>query len=567
MSSSKIIVIIVLSLCLYGLQAQQTKFSILSDADETWVDGRFTQLLHQNKIKTASVAIIKKGKIVYLKGYGHDLINGRSVLATACTNYRIGSISKFITATVAFKLVEEGKLNIEDKITKYVPEYPEKQIKIKHLLAHLSGIPDNSSTNSTYFNNNDFFNPIAAINLFKNQALIDPGSYPSDNEFDGFYSNYGYNLLGAVLERAGEAPFSQLVYEKISAPLHLPFLGPELKWDEPFYTHKYRSVNGFLQGLTTPNGQYLHHLPSGAFKASVIDLALLAQAIMKDHVFDQNGTFDLMSDFHSSLTNKGNRRYGYGVERLRVNFPNYDFSSVYGHRGSISGGGGTMYFVPKYTKGSNTFEHKDGIVILSNTTGTYESVALDILDQIDNMSITASVFDPGFVPEDPFVPASSSFFNGVANNFFGERFTKSSIIPVFVDEMNYVGKKVNLGIGFEVTENTEFEVRLTNQNKECPDHDGLTIGRLSSKNVVSRQTSKQNISILQNPVNDVLTITTLELPPTAIRVYNIYGQKVIDNNAEKTKHLIKVEHLPPGTYIIQLINGTSILEHKRFIKK
>lgn len=84
--------------------------------------------------------VYKKGKVILEKGYGYQDIKNK-ITNTSNTIFQVGSITKQFTATVILKLAEDDKLTIQDKLTKYFPDYPRgNEITIGHLLSHTSGI-------------------------------------------------------------------------------------------------------------------------------------------------------------------------------------------------------------------------------------------------------------------------------------------------------------------------------------------------------------------------------------------------------------------------------------------
>ncbi|MCB0429419.1 MAG: serine hydrolase [Flavobacteriales bacterium] len=219
--------IILCALMLYAAGAQ-AQFNRLYSGDASQIDQAVSAYMSANNIKGFSVAAVKNGNIVYIKGYGKsDVAN--NINADECTLYRIGSMSKFITSVLANQLFEMGYMSPDDDIRTYVPEFPDKgkTITVGDLLSHTGCIQDNSSTNTSYMNANLSYNPIAALDIFKDQPLL--GSCTVGGSI-GNYSNWGYDLLGAVIERAGGEPYEAQLYNRIIKPLNLEMLQPEYFW-------------------------------------------------------------------------------------------------------------------------------------------------------------------------------------------------------------------------------------------------------------------------------------------------------------------------------------------------
>jgi CubicO group peptidase (beta-lactamase class C family) len=142
-----------------------------------------------------SALVYKNGKVIYRKAFGNANME-LNIPMTPENVFEIGSITKQFTAVSILMLMEQGKLNLEDEITKYIPDYPThgKTITIHHLLTHTSGIK--SYTDMKGFGEivrNDM-SPIELINFFKNEPIdFDPGE-----EYK--YNNSGFFILGHIIE-------------------------------------------------------------------------------------------------------------------------------------------------------------------------------------------------------------------------------------------------------------------------------------------------------------------------------------------------------------------------------
>ena len=162
------------------------------------------------------------GQIVLSKGYGHaDL--GRKISAEAGTIYQLGSISKQFTAAAVMRLVERGKVNLDDPLTKYLPDYPTRgrKVLIRHLLHQTSGIKE-------FFTVKGFdelesgppekYSRQDIVDLFKREPFVyEPGERWA-------YSNSNYTLLGLIIERASGRTYDEYLRETFFDPLGLKTL-------------------------------------------------------------------------------------------------------------------------------------------------------------------------------------------------------------------------------------------------------------------------------------------------------------------------------------------------------
>ena len=179
-----------LSPALAGAEAPVTE---LSPAKAEAVEAAVTTVMARVGIPGASVAIASGGTVRFAAGYGQaDVENG--VPAKGVTAYRLASASKPITAVAVLKLVEEGKLDLDAPIQRYVPAFPEKQwpVTVRHLLSHQSGI--RNWTDDEFHNTRHFAGIAESLAVFKDDPLLfEPGSRTQ-------YTSLGYNLMGAVVE-------------------------------------------------------------------------------------------------------------------------------------------------------------------------------------------------------------------------------------------------------------------------------------------------------------------------------------------------------------------------------
>ncbi len=193
----KIIVLLLLPLAITA----QKKYPQLLD--------QYAQAQFKVKDFNGTVLVMQKGKAIYKKAFG-PADREWNVLNTMDTKFRIGSVTKQFTAACILQLAEQGKLGIDDKLSKYIPDYPNgDSITIHMLLNHTSGIKN-------YTDIPEFF-PKAAlplsldsmIALFKNKPLdFSPGTKWN-------YSNSGYFLLGVIVEKVSGKNFSAYLLEQV----------------------------------------------------------------------------------------------------------------------------------------------------------------------------------------------------------------------------------------------------------------------------------------------------------------------------------------------------------------
>jgi CubicO group peptidase (beta-lactamase class C family) len=184
-------------------------FTGLAFADP--VDDFVKKQLEERKIPGLSIAVMKNGEIIKAEGYGYANLE-HMVPAKPETVYQSGSVGKQFTATGVMMLVEEGKVNLDDPITKYFPDGPKSwnKVKVRHLLSHTGGI-----SNKLYDQINMREDQTEEQLLKKIAAL--PLDFQPGEKWN--YSNPGYLLLGILIRKASGKFYGDFLQERIFQPL------------------------------------------------------------------------------------------------------------------------------------------------------------------------------------------------------------------------------------------------------------------------------------------------------------------------------------------------------------
>jgi len=157
-----------------------------------------------------SVAVAVDGEVVWAEGFGFADLE-QCVPVTAKTKFRIGSVSKPLTAAAAALLYQEGKLSLDAPIQRYVPAFPDKGhvITTRQLLGHLAGIRHYNAAEGNKENQDIYRSVAESLKRFQDDPLVaDPGSKWS-------YSSYGYVLASAAIERASGQDFLPFMHDKL----------------------------------------------------------------------------------------------------------------------------------------------------------------------------------------------------------------------------------------------------------------------------------------------------------------------------------------------------------------
>ncbi len=177
------------------------------------VDSITEDVLRQSGVPSASVAIVKDGQIAYLHAYGFARLDPRTP-ATPEMRYSIGSISKQFTVAAILLLQEQGKLSLDDKVARFIPDLTRaKEVTIRQLLSHTSGYQD--------FWPQDYVMPMMLQSTTAEKILNGWARKPLDFEpgTRWQYSNTNYVIAGVIVEKASGTPFIQFLREKVLAPV------------------------------------------------------------------------------------------------------------------------------------------------------------------------------------------------------------------------------------------------------------------------------------------------------------------------------------------------------------
>jgi CubicO group peptidase (beta-lactamase class C family) len=302
------IISIFLILCTTGCRDNQK----IEAALDTYVEAYAEQGLF-----SGSVLVAKDGKILLSKGYGmanYEL----DVPNTPQTKFRLGSITKQFTAMAIMQLQEQGLLSINDKVSKYIPDYPNgDKITIHYLLTHTSGIPNVTRFPEYKKKKLKPHTLEQLIERFKNKPLdFEPGEKFS-------YSNSGYILLSYIIEKASGKKYETILKKNIFDLLNMKNSGYDnyrliIKGRASGYGHiDDELVNATYIDMSFPAG-------AGALYSTVENLYLWDQALYTEKLVSRKSLDEIFTPF------KGNYGYGWNICREF----NHEFM---GHGGGIDG--------------------------------------------------------------------------------------------------------------------------------------------------------------------------------------------------------------------------------------
>ena len=328
---------------------------------DTEVDSVARLYIQKSNTVGLCIGILKDGKMTTY-GYG-ETVKGNGKIPNADNFFEIGSITKTFTSTLLALYVNEGKLNLADPITKYLPDSVAVNplltgITLLNLSNHTSGlarIPDNMDNHAA-----DPLNP------YKNYTKELMFAYLKSCKITGKpgaqygYSNLGVALLGTILEQISGKRFEQMVTELICKPLSMfttsQYLNPLLS---PRFVAVYNE-----EGMPTPAWDFDVMAPCGALRSTVNDLLIYSGYNLHPGT---NALGKAITLTHQVTFNK-DIKIGLAWHIIVVNGVNYYF-----HNGGTFGSSSFLAFNP---------EKNLAIVVLSNAAESTDAVGVGILKKV-----------------------------------------------------------------------------------------------------------------------------------------------------------------------------------------
>lgn len=352
--------LLLLAACLSAPTHAQTLAGKLSEERYTKIQTAITKFMAASKVPGLSAAIVQDGEVVWSAGFGMaDLEN--SVAATSDTVYRVGSISKPLTATAAMALWEQGRLNLDSPVRSYCPAFPQKQwpITTRQLLSHLGGIryykvPEypytESQSDPEVGNTRHFENGIeGGMRFFANDPLVaKPGTHFN-------YSTQGYTLAACAMEGASAERYVDSVRQHVLAPAGMLQTRPDDRF--AIVPHRTRFYSKDRSGALV-HAEFLdssYKVAGGGWLSSAPDMARFAAAILSDRLL-KRGTRDVMWTQQTPTDHLGRMAYGLGWQ-----LGNSGGVRVVGHGGSQQGAGAMMLIAPSARAAVVVLTNSDGV--------------------------------------------------------------------------------------------------------------------------------------------------------------------------------------------------------------
>jgi len=329
---------------------------------EAKAEAAIAAIMQQQKVMGLSVAVVKKGKIIYTHSFGLKNAETNTPLTDDCL-FRIASISKSFSATSVMQLVEAKKISLDDDISNLVgfkvrnPKYPETIITLRMVMSHRSSVNDSQG----YFTL-DAINPDKNPDWAKCYNDYEPGK--------GYqYCNLNYNMTGAIIERISGERFDQYVKHHVLDPLGLyggycvdsldtTRFATIYEYDDSLgkfipspaaYAPRREEIANYKPGYSTPIFS-----PTGGMKISATDLAKYMTMHMQQGRYKGKKIISKKSATTMQTPLSSEENYGLAILVSQKLIPG---KVMTGHTGSAYGLFSAMFFQK---------EEKFGIVVISN---------------------------------------------------------------------------------------------------------------------------------------------------------------------------------------------------------
>jgi CubicO group peptidase (beta-lactamase class C family) len=284
-------------------------------------------------IPGVSLAVAVDGQIVYSEGFGFADVEQR-VPVWPTTKFRIASDSKPLTAAGLMLLVEQGKIDLDAPVQKYVPSFPDKGAVItpRLLAGHLAGIRHYKG--DEFLISKHYDSVLEGLKIFQDDPLVSPPG----KEFH--YSSYGFNLLSAVIESASGENFLSYMHERVIVPLGLRHTVPDQVTEiiEQRARPYEKTKDGRIANAPFVDNSY--KWAGGGFLSNAEDLVKFGSALLRPGFLKPESLRQLFTSQKTSDGKETGYGIGWGVGKSNSG------QRIYQHDGGAVGGTSRLILYP-----------------------------------------------------------------------------------------------------------------------------------------------------------------------------------------------------------------------------
>ncbi len=369
--------------------------------------------LESNDIAGAVVVIVKDGQVLTQRGFGYADLAARRRVDPATTMFRAGSISKLFTWTAVMQLVEQGKIDLDADVNRYldfkIPPYQGKPITMRNLMTHTPGFEEAFKGGIRF---SGTVPPLSEVlKSLLPERVYAPGTTPA-------YSNYGAGIASYIVERVSGVPFAEYIERNIFAPLgmsHASFRQPLPAQLAPFM------AQGYPKASVDPKPYELISVPgAGSLAVSAADMAKFMIAHLNQGTGLLKPETALLMHDPTHVTVPGTDRMALGFYEMQVNG-----LSAIGHGGDLNYFHSDMWLFPSKNV---------GLFVSMNSAGEHsatELIRIALFEQFGDRYLPAA--NPAPPVE---LPTAQEHARMLAGNYISSR----SEFTNFVDVTNFIGQ-------------------------------------------------------------------------------------------------------------------------------
>jgi CubicO group peptidase (beta-lactamase class C family) len=297
-------------------------------------------LLVNDNLPGLSVAVAADGEIVWAESFGWADIEGREPV-TPRTRFRLGAASKPLTAAAVALLHDRGRLDLDEPVQTYVPDYPQKQWPVtpRQLMGDVAGVHRIRGDNNDAMPSERCANLGEALPLFAGEPLMfQPGA-------EHRYSIYGWMLLSVLVERIAREPFPTFMTRELFVPLGMKSTVLEEAGGVPDNTTTFysRGKAGRVGPVDPLKAHYSCLAGAGAFLSTPSDLARFGSAMLKPGFLRGETIATMQAPLQLESGKSTNYALGWKIESVPVAGKS---ARLVGHRGTPMGGAVSLLTFP-----------------------------------------------------------------------------------------------------------------------------------------------------------------------------------------------------------------------------
>lgn len=289
---------------------------------------QYMQALEKHQNFHGSVLVAKDGKVLLDKGYGFSDFQQKTKNKSQ-TKFAIGSVTKQFTAMAIMQLSEKGMLNVEDKVSKYFPDFPNGDlITIHNLLTHTSGLVNYTDLKEFMTLASDNQNPTEVLNLIKDKPLeFKPGEKAK-------YCNTGYVLLGMIIEKVSGMSYEEYLQKNIFTPLNMKDTG--ICYGENNIVPDATPYVGYLEVAPIDDEIVLRQTyGAGSMCSTVEDLYRWDRALKTEQLVKKE-TLEKIFTKHTTIPGAGDYGYGWFIANTAIGEETWHNGLTFGFTANIA---------------------------------------------------------------------------------------------------------------------------------------------------------------------------------------------------------------------------------------